>query len=296
MIPCSVLDIQQAFHPACSAPVSVTSAFDLNDPDIVSVCDEIPFWSAPFGLKLLNTVRFRRGISALDIGCGTGFPLLDLAQRLGESCQVTGLDPWEGAHRRIQMKIRTMDIRNVIAVLGNAERMPFAGSSFDLIVSNNGLNNVNDPAAAMMECARVSRPGAQLVLTVNLPDTMKEFYDVYRGVLRGLKMASTLTSLEEHIHGKRKPAEWMVSLVERSGYRIDALEQDTFSLRFADGTALFNHFFIQLAFLEPWRSVIPTGDVERVFRKLEAELNRAAENSRELRLTVPFLCLNAVRE
>ena len=275
--------------------MSGSGSFDLNHPDLVSVLDELPLWSAPFGLKLLSAVRLRRGIAALDIGCGTGFPLLELAGRLGESCHVTGLDPWEAAIARIRMKIRTTGIGNVTVVPGIAEQMPFADASFDLIASNNGINNVSDPEATMRECARVGRPGAQLVITVNLPDTMKEFYGVYAGVLHTFRMESALIALQEHIHMKRKPAEWTTRLVERAGFRIQRSEEDSFSMKYTDGTTMLNHFFIRLAFLEPWRSVVSAEDVDRVFRALEEELNRIAESAGELRLTIPFLCLSAFR-
>jgi arsenite methyltransferase len=271
------------------------NTFDFNNPDLVSAYDEVPLWSAPFGLRLLNTVRFRRGISALDVGCGTGFPLLDLAQRLGESSRVTGLDPWNAALMRARAKIRTMNIRNAAVVAGTAEQMPFADRSFDLVVSNNGINNVQDQEAAMRECARVSRPGAQLVITVNLPDTMREFYTVYADVLRTLEMTAALTSMQEHIRARRKPAADTVALVTRSGYRVESSEEESFTLPFADGSALFSHFFVRLAFLQPWKDVVSPADADRVFRKLEASLNRIAEDAGGLRLTVPFLCISAVR-
>jgi arsenite methyltransferase len=268
---------------------------DFNNPDLVSVYDEVPLWSAPFGLKLLNTVRLRRGISALDVGCGTGFPLLDLAQRLGESSRVTGLDPWNAALIRARAKIRTMNIRNAAVVAGTAEQMPFPDRSFDLVVSNNGINNVQDQEAAMRECARVSRPGAQLVITVNLPDTMKEFYSVYANVLRTLEMTAALTGMQEHIRARRKPAADTVDLISRSGYRVESSEEESFTLPFADGSALFGHFFVRLAFLQPWKDVVPPADTDRAFRQLEASLNRIAEDAGGLRLTVPFLCISAVR-
>lgn len=275
--------------------MSAASSLDLNHPDLVSVLDELPLWSAPFGLKLLSMVRLRRDIAALDIGCGTGFPLLELAGRLGSTCRITGLDPWEAAIARIRMKIRTTGIGNVTVVPGMAENMPFADASFDLIVSNNGINNVTDPEAVMGECARVARPGAQLVITMNLPDTMKEFYEVFADVLRSSGLEHALPALQAHIYAKRKPAEWTAGLVQRAGFRIERTEEETFSMRYADGTAMLNHFFIRLAFLEPWRLVVPELQRDRVFRTLEEALNRYAERSGELRMKVPFLCLSALR-
>lgn len=73
----------------------LSTQYDLNDPVLLSVVDDMPLWSAPFGLKLLEVVRYRKNIRVLDIGTGFGFPLVELAMRLGSTCQVVGLDPWE---------------------------------------------------------------------------------------------------------------------------------------------------------------------------------------------------------
>ena len=41
--------------------------FDLNSDQLIEVLDELPFWAAPFGLKLIDQVVLRKNISALDI-------------------------------------------------------------------------------------------------------------------------------------------------------------------------------------------------------------------------------------
>lgn len=50
----------------------------LEDARLASAFDETPLWSAPFGLRLLDRVRMADGLSVLDVGCGAGFPLLEL--------------------------------------------------------------------------------------------------------------------------------------------------------------------------------------------------------------------------
>ena len=67
--------------------------------------DEFPFWSAPFGIKLLDMINYRRGITALDIGFGTGFPLVELAMRLGPTCTVRGIDPSTDVIPLVEKKI-----------------------------------------------------------------------------------------------------------------------------------------------------------------------------------------------
>ena len=53
--------------------------FEANNSDFVSVYDELPLWSAPFGMTLLETIKLKENAKVLDVGCGTGFPLLEIA-------------------------------------------------------------------------------------------------------------------------------------------------------------------------------------------------------------------------
>ncbi len=147
-------------------------SFNADDPDLVSVIDELPLWSAPFGLKLLDTIELKANINALDIGCGLGFPLIEVAQRLGASSKIYGIDPWTAAIDRINLKIKTYDIKNVEVIEGVAEELPFENNFFDLIISNNGINNVEDIKLSLDECYRVSKSNAQLTITMNLEDSM----------------------------------------------------------------------------------------------------------------------------
>jgi hypothetical protein len=64
----------------------IETEFDLCDPRIVSIVDDLPLWSAPFGMKLLEKVKIAGVNRAIDIGSGTGFPIVELADRLGKKC------------------------------------------------------------------------------------------------------------------------------------------------------------------------------------------------------------------
>jgi ubiquinone/menaquinone biosynthesis C-methylase UbiE len=271
------------------------SDFDVSDRDVVSSIDDLPLWSAPFGLKLLDVVAMRPGIHALDVGCGFGFPLVDLSQRLGPTCTMVGIDPWTAALERVRLKVRTWGITNVELVEGGAESMPFDDASFDLIVSNNGTNNVDDEPRVFAEIARVAKPGAQFAFTVNLPGTMREFYDVFRAVLRERGDGAAAERLDAHIHEKRKPAEHVTATVQAAGFEVRDVHKSEFSFRYIDGTAMLNHFFIRLAFAAPWKAVLEPDDADGVFAALEARLNRAAQAHDELRVTIPWICVDCRR-
>ncbi|MFC1540114.1 class I SAM-dependent methyltransferase [Gemmatimonadota bacterium] len=268
------------------------SEYDIRDPDVVAVIDDMPIWSAPFGLALLDAVQLKKNIRALDIGSGLGFPLIELAQRLGESCEVYGIDPWEQANERVRKKCMTWKLKNIQVITGKAEHLPFTDGFFHLIVSNNGTNNVDNDKSTFSEIFRVAKPDAQIVLTMNLPDTFKEFYLIYREVLQGKKWINEREKLEMHIQKKRKPLSHIITALESAGLEVIQVQQDAFYLRYSDGSTMLNSPFIRLAFKYSWMDVLDPNDVGLVFAKIEGRLNHLAEISGELRLTVPWVCLN----
>ena len=266
--------------------------YDLNDKDTVSVIDELPIWSAPFGLKLLDKIKYRKNITALDIGSGLGFPLLEVAMRLGNTCKLYGIDPWEAAVARVKTKIEIYGTSNVEIINGVAEKIPLPDNSVDLIFSNNGLNNVNDIKSVLSECCRISKLGSQLVFTYNTDKTMQEFYSVFEELLRERKMLNEIESMKKHIYKKRMPVEEYIQLLNERGYSINEISHDEFAYRFVDGIAMINHFLIKLAFIDSWKELIPEEKQNDFFAKLVERLNQLAQSNGFLKLTVPFAIID----
>jgi arsenite methyltransferase len=262
---------------------------DFASPKLVEAYDEVALWSAMFGLLLLDEVPLRGVTHALDVGCGTGFPLIELAERLGPAAEVHGLDPWSGGLGRAAAKIAVRETPNVTLHEGSASEMPFAASSFDLIVSNLGLNNFDDRAAAVRECRRVARPGATLALTTNLRGHMRELYDVFDEVLRDVlpEDAAALERLRAHVEHRATVA-GIRDLLESGGFEVVRVVEREGTMRFANGTALFNHYFIRLGFLDAWKQVVPANE-PAVFTELLRRLDAAGE----LRLTIPMAYVEA---
>jgi arsenite methyltransferase len=263
--------------------------------ELTAIYDELPLWSAPFGLKLLEEVRLKKNIKVLDIGFGTGFPLIELAQRFGESSVIYGIDPWKEASDRVQLKIKLTGIKNIRIYSGNAESMPFRDGYFDLVISNNGLNNTADISSAFKETFRVAKQGTPLIFTANLPGTMIEFYSIFESVLSSHQLEGEMGKLKKHISEKRKSVDELTSLAKEAGFEIRKISEEKFTMDFMDGTAFFNHFFIKIAFLDHWSSIINKKDQRKVFLELEDKLNEYAQEKGSLKLGIPFACFNCVK-
>ncbi|MBN1221784.1 MAG: methyltransferase domain-containing protein [Candidatus Aminicenantes bacterium] len=268
------------------------TSIDLDDPEIVSAMDDLPLWSAPFALTLLEHIRLRPNIKVLDIGFGSGFPLLELAQSLGPSCTVYGLDPCAAAHDRVRLKIKVFDIKNVKLIVGDASAMDFDDSTFDLIVSNLGVNNFSDPQKIFDECFRVAKPGAQIALTTNPKGHMKEFYEIFEKVLEELRLNHVMDNFVKHIN-HRMTVETIRGCLTRSGFRNITTFHDTFLLRYLNGSTFLRHPLIRYGFLDDWKKLVPLNDRQKAFRRLEDNLNQVASKAGELRLTVPIACIDA---
>jgi arsenite methyltransferase len=266
--------------------------YNLNDPAFTSIIDDLPFWSAPFGIKLLDIVRYKKNIRALDIGFGMGFPLMELAMRLGSSSKVYGIDPSEAAIERTQLKLKCAEVQNVELVNGIAEAMPFENNYFDLVVSNNGLNNVQDLTKVLEECNRVSKMAARLVFTFNTDRTFIEFYEVFREVLKEHGLRECEEKIDAHIYLKRKPLSEFKDVLGVTGFMVREIYNDEFTYRFSDGTSMLNHFFIKLSFLNAWKEIVPINLQNEIFTQIEDKLNYRAERNQGFTMSIPFITMD----
>jgi arsenite methyltransferase len=268
--------------------------YDLNQPEIASAFDQVSFWSARFGSLLFKHLELRPNLNILDLACGTGFPLLELAQVYGTSCQVTGIDIWKEAVERARLKLNVYQFPNVKILEADATNLPFQESTFDLIISHLGVNNFADQEAVFAECFRVAKPKAHIVLTTNPIGLMHEFYAVFRQTLLELQKPVYLERLHRN-EAHRGTKESISGMLQATGFSIVNAAEESFHLRYLDASALFNHALIQVGFLDDWRRVVDPEDEEHVFALLENKLNQMACAQGELRMTVPMLYLEGAK-
>ena len=123
------------------------------------------------------------------------------------------------------------------------------------MVSNLGINNFEDPAGVPSECFRVTKPGGRIALTSNINGHMGEFYSVFREVLQELGNDYDLQRLDVN-ENHRGTKNSVSSLLEGAGFRVTKAIEDSFTMRYIDGTALLNHRLTTVGFLEGWKRVV----------------------------------------
>lgn len=127
------------------------------------------FWvEAPHPLitreRLREILAPEAGERLLEIGPGTGYYTLDLAEWIGPEGRLEIFDIQPAMLEHTMERVRERGLENVTATEGNAEQLPFDDDSFDAVVLTTVLGEIPDRAAAIAEIARVLRPTGRLVV------------------------------------------------------------------------------------------------------------------------------------
>jgi 2-polyprenyl-3-methyl-5-hydroxy-6-metoxy-1,4-benzoquinol methylase len=123
------------------------------------------------------------GKDVLDVGCGSGIATQMLAEA---GARVTAVDLTDWAVETTRRRLRAFGLEGDVRQ-EDAERLPFADASFDLVFSWGVIHHSSDMDRALAELVRVCRPGGELVLMVYHRRSL--FFVVYRGFQRFLPLA-----------------------------------------------------------------------------------------------------------
>jgi SAM-dependent methyltransferase len=107
----------------------------------------------------------RKADIVLDIGSGSGTDTLISSTLTGQGGKVHGLDMTQAMLEKLRRNVAAMNVANVEALEGNAEEIPLANGTVDVVTSNGVLNLVPDKPRAFAEIARVLKPGGRLQIS-----------------------------------------------------------------------------------------------------------------------------------
>lgn len=104
----------------------------------------------------------RDGDAVLDVGSGSGTDALICARLVGPGGRVYALDMTEPMRTKLRDTAQAAGLGNIEVLDGEAEAIPLADASVDVVTTNGVLNLVPDKARAIAEIHRVLKPGGRL--------------------------------------------------------------------------------------------------------------------------------------
>ncbi len=126
--------------------------------------------------SVLARAGLKPGTAYLDAGCGSGLAAQIAASR---GARVSGIDAAEALLAISRERTPKGDFR-----AGDLEELPYADKSFDIVTGFNSFQFAGNPAAALSEARRVTKPGGVVAI-------------VTWGKPEGMEAASIITSLKE---------------------------------------------------------------------------------------------------
>lgn len=123
--------------------------------------------------QLVDALHLQGNEQALDLGCGRGLVLLEVARHL-DTGKATGIDLWRSLDQSGNDEATTLanaraeGVADRVALhTGDISALPFADAGFDLVTSSLVIHNIRkvaDREQAIDEAARVLRPGGRLLI------------------------------------------------------------------------------------------------------------------------------------
>ena len=123
--------------------------------------------------KLIERSGIKPGMTAMDLGCGSGAFATFVARAVGEQGKVYAVDIQSEMLRQLERKLaepENKDITNIELRQASAYELPFEDGTIDLIYMVAVLMEIPDSGKALREIKRVLKPGGIMAVTEFLPD------------------------------------------------------------------------------------------------------------------------------
>jgi malonyl-CoA O-methyltransferase len=178
-------------------------------------------------LARLDVVRFQPK-DILDVGCGTGYDMQRLSTRYPRA-RIIGIDIAEAmarrAHRNRNLWKRLISRESFFC--GDAENLPLANTSVDMVVSNLTLQWCN-PLTVFTEIRRIMRSGGLLMFSTFGPDTLRELREAWRAADDGT-----------HVHGFIDMHD-LGDMLVHAGFSDPVMDMERFTLTYGDVIAVMH--------------------------------------------------------
>ena len=187
--------------------------------------------------RLVEWVAAVPGERALDVGCGTGLVSNLVAELVGPSGLVTGLDVSMGM---LEVAHAAAPPNAAYQLIQLEDRLPFPAASFDLVTFGDSLAYLGEPFAMLEESHRVLRPGGRIGLSLRQRSMVTAAQRAFFRLLdEELTEAHPMVvpRYKREDHGKLGEPEVICELLHDAGFEAPRITQLLTGVRMTSGLA-----------------------------------------------------------
>jgi ubiquinone/menaquinone biosynthesis C-methylase UbiE len=148
-----------------------------SDPDVIRIWDKsAPYWEKhrdvirgmfhPITEALIEDAQIGPGQAVLDVATGPGEPALSIAEFVGPSGTVAGIDPIPGMIAAARRVADARHFHNARFEVASADQVPFPDNHFDAVVCRFGVMFFPSPRDGVREMLRVLKPDRKIAFAV----------------------------------------------------------------------------------------------------------------------------------
>ncbi|WP_179213895.1 class I SAM-dependent methyltransferase [Rhizobium sullae] len=182
---------------------------------------------SPLGLKAVEALALELEDVVLDVGCGTGQTLLQLAERVGAEGQVIGVDV---APLLVEIaKQRTGLLSQVRLIRADAQFLDLPSESVDAVFSRFGVMSFSDPVAAFANFRRILKPSGALAFSCwrSLEDNELDHLPLSAAGIQVTVDESPFSFADpEYIHGTLEAAGFREIVIQSHDERVSSGDLD----------------------------------------------------------------------
>ena len=113
----------------------------------------------------INHAKPKTGEVCVDLGSGRGNDVIRLAEEVGETGYVYGIDISEGMITKAKANLEKFEVENAEILKADLENLPLHKNTVDLVISNCTINHANNKQAVWNEVYRILKPGGRFVVS-----------------------------------------------------------------------------------------------------------------------------------